>query len=101
MSEWWSYRFSDLLMFSPETYYRLFELYNTVIWPVQIAALASGAVIFALMLSRLPWSGRAVSLLLALAWLFVAFIFIRATRPSTSPRPIMRSPSWRKPCCCS
>jgi hypothetical protein len=29
MSEWWSYRFSDLLMFSPETYYRLFELYNT------------------------------------------------------------------------
>ena len=75
MSEWWSYRLSDLLMFSPETYYRLFELYNTVIWPVQIAALASGAVIFALMLSRLPWSGRAVSLLLALAWLFVAYAY--------------------------
>jgi hypothetical protein len=102
MSEWWSYRFSDLLMFSPETYYRLFELYNTVIWPVQIAALASGAVIFALMLSRLPWSGRAVSLLLALAWLFVAYAYFY-TRYATIniAAPIMRSPSWRKPCCCS
>ena len=75
MSEWWSYRLSDLLMFSPETYYRLFELYNASIWPMQIAALASGGVIFALMLSRLPWSGRAVSLLLAISWLFVAYAY--------------------------
>ena len=75
MSEWWSYRLSDFLMFSPETYYRLFELYNAAIWPMQIAALASGAVIFALMLSRIPGSGRAVSLLLALAWLFVAWAY--------------------------
>jgi Family of unknown function (DUF6064) len=75
MSEWWSYRLSDLLMFSPETYYRLFELYNEGVWPAQIGALASGAVILALMLSRLPWSGRAVSLLLALAWLFVAYAY--------------------------
>jgi hypothetical protein len=62
-------------MFSPETYYRLFELYNASVWPAQIAALASGVVILALMLSRLPWIGRAVSLLLALAWLFVAWAY--------------------------
>lgn len=28
MSEWWSYGLRDLLLFSPRTYYRLFELYN-------------------------------------------------------------------------
>ena len=28
MSEWWTYRLSDFLLFSPRTYYRLFELYN-------------------------------------------------------------------------
>jgi hypothetical protein len=75
MSEWWSYRLSDLLMFSPETYYRLFELHNASIWPAQIAMLAVGAVIFALMLSRIAWSGRAISLLLALAWAFVAYAY--------------------------
>lgn len=75
MSEWWSYRLSDLLMFSPDTYYRLFELYNAAIWPAQIGALATGVVIFALMLSRFPWSGRAVSLLLAIAWAFAAHAY--------------------------
>ena len=75
MSEWWSYRLSDLLMFSPETYYRLFELYNAAIWPAQIAALAVGAAILTLMLARLKWSGRAVALLLAGAWLFVAYAY--------------------------
>jgi hypothetical protein len=27
MSEWWSYSLSDFLLFSPRTYYRLFDLY--------------------------------------------------------------------------
>ena len=75
MSEWWSYRLSDLLMFSPETYYRLFELYNADVWPAQIATLAAGGAIFTLMVSRIPWSGRAISLLLAYVWLFVAYFY--------------------------
>ena len=75
MSEWWSYRLSDLLMFSPETYYRLFELYNAAIWPAQIATLAAGGAIFVLMVSRIPWSGRAVALLLAYVWLIVAYFY--------------------------
>ena len=37
MSEWWTYTLSDFLLFSPRTYYRLFELYNDEIWPAQIA----------------------------------------------------------------
>ena len=35
MSEWWTYSLSDFLLFSPRTYYRLFELYNLAIWPTQ------------------------------------------------------------------
>ena len=42
MSEWWTYRLSDFLMFSPRTYHRLFELTNAEIWPLQIVTLAAG-----------------------------------------------------------
>ena len=47
MSEWWTYSLSDFLLFSPRTYYRLFELYNAAIWPAQIGARASGVAILA------------------------------------------------------
>jgi len=42
MSEWWTYRLYDFLLFTPRTYYRLFELYNAAVWPAQIAAVALG-----------------------------------------------------------
>ncbi len=62
-------------MFSPDTYYRLFELYNAAIWPAQIIALAAGVVILALLVRRPPWAGRAVAALLAAAWVFVAWAY--------------------------
>ena len=43
MSEWWTYRLSDFLMFSPRTYYRLFELYNAEVWPGHWVGLSVGA----------------------------------------------------------
>jgi hypothetical protein len=36
MSEWWTYRLSDILPFSAQTYFRLFELHNAAVWPAQI-----------------------------------------------------------------
>ena len=39
-TEWWTYRLSDLLMFSARSYHRLFELYNQDIWPAQVVALS-------------------------------------------------------------
>ena len=45
MSEWWTYRLSDFLMFSPRTYWRLIENYNQAIWPAQVVALAAGLVL--------------------------------------------------------
>jgi hypothetical protein len=42
MSEWWTYHPSNFLMFSPRTYWRLFELANAAVWPWQLVALAVG-----------------------------------------------------------
>ena len=40
MSEWWSYRPADFLMFSPRIYWRLFASINEAFWPAQPALLA-------------------------------------------------------------
>jgi len=75
MPEWWTYRPADLLMFSPETYYRLFELYNADVWPAQIVALGAGLAILVLIVRGPRRRGRAVALLLAAAWLAVAWAY--------------------------
>lgn len=75
MSEWWTYQLSDLLLFSPQTYYRLFGLYNTDIWPAQILALLLGGAILLLIWKNPPWQGRAITTILALCWLWVAYAF--------------------------
>lgn len=75
MSEWWTYTLSDFLMFSPRTYYRLLELYNTAIWPLQFAGVAIGATIVALLLWKRDDRGRIVAALLAACWLWIAWAF--------------------------
>lgn len=75
MSEWWTYRPSDFLLFAPRTYYRLFELYNADIWPLHIVALLVGLAILVLMRSRAPWRGRLIAATLAACWLWVAWAF--------------------------
>ena len=42
MSEWWSYRAEDFLLFSPRVYWRTFELHNAALWPLHFATLAAG-----------------------------------------------------------
>jgi Family of unknown function (DUF6064) len=78
MSEWWTYSLSDFLLFSPRTYYRLFELYNLAVWPVQFFALALGLAILALAFRRPAWHGRAVAAILAACWLWVAWAYLFA-----------------------
>ena len=75
MSEWWTYSLSDFLLFSPRTYYRLFELYNLAIWPTQLAALALGAAILGMLRTRAAWQGRIIMTVLALVWLWVAWAY--------------------------
>lgn len=75
MSEWWTYSLADFLLFSPQTYYRLFERYNLALWPLQVASLVLGiAIPIALTRggirgSRMAWA------ILAIAWLWVAVAF--------------------------
>jgi uncharacterized protein DUF6064 len=76
MSEWWTYSLSDFLMFSPRTYYRLFEIYNTAIWPGQFLALAAGIAIAALLMVAWPWRDRVILVLLGTCWLWVAWAFL-------------------------
>ena len=75
MSEWWTYRPSDFLLFSSRTYYRLLEQYNADIWPLQIIALLSGVAMLVLMRSRFAGSGRVIAVLLAACWLWVGWAF--------------------------
>ena len=75
MSEWWTYRLTSFLLFSPRTYYRLLELYNLAIWPAQLAGIAIGLVIIALLIARHGFRERIIAGLLAACWLWIALAF--------------------------
>jgi Family of unknown function (DUF6064) len=75
MSEWWTYRAEDFLLFSPRVYWRMFELHNAALWPLHIATLAAGLIIL-LLIARRPGMGRWVSLILAMLWIFVGWSFL-------------------------
>lgn len=76
MSEWWTYTLSDLLMFSPRTYYRLVERYNAALWPAQVLSLGLGILVAVLLRRPGPRSGRATAGILAVAWAWVGWAFL-------------------------
>jgi len=77
MSEWWTYRLQDFLMFAPRTYYRLFELANAELWPLHMLALGIGAAILALLARpRRPHGVDVACVLLVLPWLWVGWAFL-------------------------
>ncbi len=76
MREWWTYSLSDFLLFSPRTYYRLIERQNEALWPGQIVAIGLGLVVAGLVRKPAPWQGRAVSGILAVLWIAVAWTFV-------------------------
>jgi Family of unknown function (DUF6064) len=78
MSEWWTYSLSDFLLFSPRTYYRLFELYNLEVWPWHALAVVLGVMVLILWLRGGAWHGRIVAGILATCWLFVAWAYLLA-----------------------
>ncbi len=75
MQEWWTYRLSDFLLFSPDTYHRLVGSYNREIWPAQIVGLAMGLGIIMLARREDQRSGRAIAAILAAALLWVSVAF--------------------------
>ena len=75
MSEWWTYRLTSFLLFSPRTYYRLLELYNLAIWPAQLAGVAIGFAIVLFLIGKRGHRERIIAGLLAACWLWVAYAF--------------------------
>jgi len=76
MTEWWSYRLSDVLLFSPRAYWRLFELHNAALWPLPLATLALGIAALAFAILRPQQSARPVAILFAILWAWVGWSFL-------------------------
>jgi hypothetical protein len=75
MSEWWTYRLSDFLMFSPATYWRLVERYNREVWPLQLVMVAVGVCLLWLVATRGAMQMRVVPAVLAAVWAWVGWAF--------------------------
>ncbi len=75
MSDWGTYRLTDFLMFSRETYYRLFERFNQALWPWQLVLLVVGLGMVALARRRDPTSRLGTVAAVALCWALVAWLF--------------------------
>jgi Family of unknown function (DUF6064) len=75
MGDLLTYALSDFLLFSRETYRRLFELHNEAVWPAQLVAAALGIAILALLRRPGVAQGRAIAAVLAACWLWVAWTF--------------------------
>jgi len=75
MQEWLNYPLEDLLLFSRETYLRLFELYHLDLWPAQILLAGVGlAMLRASLIGRVAQI-QATFVALAVIWLWVAYAF--------------------------
>jgi hypothetical protein len=75
MSEWWTYRLSDFLMFSPAVYWRLVERYNRDVWPLHLLMLGAGLLLLWLAARGRAAGGRVVAGALAVIWLWVGWSF--------------------------
>lgn len=74
MSEWWTYRPSDLLMFSPRIYARLFESVNLQWWPLALLLPLAGLA-WVWLLWRRGAALRPGLAALGVVWIFVAWTF--------------------------
>ena len=71
-----SWTLEDLLLFSPQVYWRLFALENESVWPSQPVVLAAVALLaLSLMWGRQP-SGRWLGPVLGVAWLWTGWQFV-------------------------
>jgi len=75
MTEWWTYRLSDFLLFSPRTYFRVFELYHQWLWPAQPLVATLWLLLLLALWRGATWAPRALLLALALSWVWIAWAF--------------------------
>ena len=63
------------LPFTVEQFFAVFALYNNVVWPAQVFLLLLAALVVVFIALRRTWSGMAVSVILALLWLWVGVAY--------------------------
>lgn len=76
MTEWWTYRPSDFLMFSAGSHARLLEQFNQAMWPLHGLMLALGLVLLAAAAAPSSRAARWAPLALAAAWAWVGWAFL-------------------------
>lgn len=76
MSEWWTYRLEDFLLFSPRTYWRMLELQNAALWPLHLAMVVAGVAVVLLVRRRPDGANLWVGGVLGVSWAFVAWSFL-------------------------
>ncbi len=75
MAEWASYSLSDLLLFSPQAYFGLFQLLNTTLWPVHLLTLAFGLITGLFALRQGQTNNRFVWGMLGVLWIWTGWNF--------------------------
>ena len=76
IEKWLSYSLHDLLIFSPESYYRLHELYNLSLWPLQVLSFLLFCLALYLNIKGHRYYPKAILIGLSLAWLLNGFWFV-------------------------
>ena len=76
MDDWWTYSIADLILFTPETYFHLFELYHRAWWPLQLACIAIAIAMLLCLWLKPAWSDRVIAILLAAGWAWVGWAFL-------------------------
>lgn len=76
MTEWWTYRPSDFLMFSAGSYARLLEQFNLDKWPLHGLMLAVGLALLAAAAAPSSAAARWAPLALAAVWGWVGWAFL-------------------------
>ena len=82
MSDWLSYAPQDFLLFSPRVYYRLIELHNETLWPLQLAALALGLLVLFATLRGGHAASRVAFAILGALWIWLAWSYLWERYPS-------------------
>lgn len=75
MRDYLNYSLQDLLLFSPDVYFRLLERYNQDIWPLQVIALLLGVILIWQVWRRDHFNGWLIAGGLALSWLWCGLVF--------------------------
>lgn len=76
MSEWWTYKLSSFLLFSPRVYDRLFELHNRALWPAHILTLLLGLAILPMWVRPIRAGHRLIPAILGGLWIAIAWAFL-------------------------